>query len=364
VSEDGAAAILLVDDSEANRVAIASLLETLQRPVVAVASGAEALAYLDAHEVALIVLDVQMPGLDGFQTLVRIRERRHCTAIPVVFMTAVYDDAAHEAHGYALGAVDYVSKPFNQTVVVAKLRALLEMHERSEQLHRESEELATERAIRGERERILGIVTHDLRSPLATIRTGSDFLIARAQLDEPEAKIVRRIQRNADRMARLVNDLLDFTRLQNGPLPIRPAPAILAEVVVESVEDIQHAHPRRIELSVETRRPAKIDEDRVAQAVSNLVLNALQHSPDNGRVAVVLRDHDDALELSVWNEGEIKAIDATRLFEPFRRGAGSQGMGLGLYISQEIARAHGGEITVSSSPETGTTFRLVLPAGN
>src|SRR5690349_10294721 len=157
---------------------MAALLEQLDHPVIAVASGAEALDCLDRERIALIVLDVQMPGLDGYQTLIKIRERHQHSDIPVVFLTAVYDDPEHEARGYALGAVDYVAKPFRNDVVVAKLRSLLTMHERSEQLRREAEELARERATRAERDRILGIVSHDLRSPLTTIRTGADYLMA------------------------------------------------------------------------------------------------------------------------------------------------------------------------------------------
>jgi signal transduction histidine kinase len=361
VTDGGGNAILLVDDSEANRVAMSALLESLGRPVIAVASGEEALEQLARRDIALIVLDVSMPGLDGYQTLARIRQQDRWSDIPVVFVTAIYGDSAHEAEGYALGAVDYVAKPFNQSVMLAKLRSLLMMHETSERLRREAEELARERATRAERERILGIVSHDLRGPLTTIRTGADLLAARCRLDEPERRTLARIQRNADRMGRLIADLLDFTRLQGGSLAIRPQPARLADIVVESVEDVQHTVLRPIDLSVETRREGNLDGDRVAQAVSNLVRNAVQHSRETARVSVVLRDRGDTFELAVWNEGELKARDRARLFEPFRRGEESNGMGLGLYISQQIARAHGGEITVSSDAAAGTTFRLVLP---
>src|SRR5688572_20567036 len=163
------APILLVDDKQANRVAMEAALEPLKHPIVAVGSGEEAVAYLSANEASLIVLDVQMPGLDGFQTLAKIRELRRLGDVPVVFVSAVYGDAEHEAHGYALGAVDYIAKPFDPTKMVAKLRSLVEMHDRSDQLRRDAEELARERATRAERERILGIVSHDLRSPLTTI---------------------------------------------------------------------------------------------------------------------------------------------------------------------------------------------------
>jgi signal transduction histidine kinase len=366
VTEEGhqanRAAILVVDDKPANLIAMTALLEALGHPIVEADSGAEALACLDRHDVALILMDVQMPGIDGFETVIKIREQKRWSHIPVVFLTAIHDDAEHEARGYALGAVDYVGKPFNADVLLAKLRALVGWHQHGEDLRHEAEALASERSARLERERILGIVSHDLRSPLWTIRSSADSLQVRGELAADQLKLVRRIQRNADRMSRLITDLLDFTRLQQGPLAIRPEPSSLAEIVVESVEDLQQTSARAIELSVETTRDASLDGDRVAQAVANLVQNAMQHSADTARVSVVLRELDDHLELCVWNEGELKVTDHGALFQPFRRDSTSPGMGLGLYIAQQIARAHGGDLTVTSSSDAGTTFRLKLPA--
>jgi signal transduction histidine kinase len=355
--------ILIVDDNPANLLALAGLLEPLGRAVVGAASGREALERLAQGEVpVLILLDVRMPDLDGFDTLIRIREEPRWSQIPVVFVSAVHDDPADLARGYALGALDYVAKPIDSSLLLAKLRALMSWQERAEQLRRDAETIAREQATRAERERILGVVSHDLRSPLTTIRTGSDYLLARRDLPEDAVKVARRIQRNAERMSRLINDLLDFTRLQSGGLAIRPQASRLADIVVESVEDLRLSQARAIDLTVETQRAGRVDGDRLAQAVANLVGNAVQHSVDTSPVSVVLRERGDRFELSVWNAGELGA-DAHAIFEPFRKGNGSNGMGLGLYISQQIARAHGGEITVSSSPEAGTLFRLVLPAG-
>jgi signal transduction histidine kinase len=358
------APILIVDDRPANRQALEAVLEPLKYPIVAVESGEEAITYLSANEVALIVLDVQMPGLDGFQTLARIRELQRLRDIPVVFVSAVYGDAEHEARGYALGAVDYIAKPYDPALMVAKMRSLIGLHERGEELRRNAEELARERATRAERERILGIVSHDLRSPLTTIRSGADFLVAHGRLDDTETLTARRIQRNADRMARLISDLLDFTRLQSGPLVIRRTETDLGELVTEAVEDIQSAVVRPVDLSVETRCRASVDKDRLVQAISNLTLNAVQHSAAEARISVILREQGDIVELTVWNEGELKTQDLALLFEPFRRGERSNGAGLGLYITQQIARAHGGDIEVSSTAASGTTFRVTLPVSH
>jgi two-component system, sensor histidine kinase and response regulator len=357
-------AILVVDDDRDKVAALTALVAPLEHPVVCATSRREALERLASEPVALILLSAQVTGLDSFETLVAIRAEARWCQIPVVFVTAIGTPAEVEAsvRGYALGALDYVSMPVDSGVFVAKLRALMSWHERSEQLRREAEQVARERATREERERVLGVVSHDLRSPLATIQIGSDYLLARGGLDADQAKVARRIQRNAERMARLIEDLLDFTRVQSGTLAIRPTRSCVADLVVESVEDLQASSSRQIEVAVETRRAHAVDGDRLAQVVTNLVRNAVEHSHAPARIAVKLLEHDGVLELSVWNEGEIAAPDPHALFEPFRKGSDSGGMGLGLYISQQIARAHGGDITVSSSPRAGTTFCLRLPA--
>lgn len=355
------AAILLVDGDPANLASMRSLVEGMGRPVIAVTTGPDAIVSLGQQAVALIVMAVKTPGLDGFDTVEKIRADKRWGHIPIVFFTAVHDDPATAARGYALGAVDYVTMPFNVDVLTAKLRALVGWYEHGERLRIETVMLASERAAHAERERILGIVAHDLRSPLAVIQTGADYLHSRGGLRDNEAKVVGRIQRNAGRMGRLISDLLDFTRMQNGPLTIRPRPASLADIVAEAVEDLQLLNPRAIEVTVQTTRGTTCDEDRVTQAISNLVLNAMQHSAATARVTVVLREHDDAFELSIWNEGELAAKDAATLFQPFRRGGASVGMGLGLYISQQIARAHGGDLTMTTSSTGGTTFCLRLP---
>jgi len=335
-------------------------LEGLGRPIIAAQSGEEALACLEREAIALILLDVQMPGLDGFQTLMKVREQKRWADIPVVFMSPIHHDPEQVARGFAMGAVDYIAQPFNADFLIPKLRALVSWQHQSEQLRAEAEELAREKATRAERERVLGIVSHDLRSPLATIRTGADYLLA-SGLTPPQRTVAHRIQRNADRMARLIDDLLDFTRLLRGALSIRPKVSCFANLIVEVIDDLRQVSARPIELAVQTQASGPVDSDRLAQAVANLVLNAIQHSQANARVSVVLRESSDGFELSVWNEGEMKATDQEAIFKPFHRGDGSSGLGLGLFISREIARAHGGDLTVSSSRGAGTTFCLSIP---
>jgi PAS domain S-box-containing protein len=220
------------------------------------------------------------------------------------------------------------------------------------------------------REQFVGIVGHDLRNPLSAILTASDLLLKHGGLADRQARAVARIASSAERMARMIDDLLDFTRSRlGGGFPISPRRIDLRELCAQVIEELELAYPERtIEFEARGDGWGNWDPDRMAQVISNLIGNALQHSPDNATVRVQLSDEEDRVILETYNAGPpIPAEVVPHLFEPGRRGpprrgrAGSSGLGLGLYIVQEIVLAHGGGITVRSSAEEGTAFTVSLP---
>lgn len=221
------------------------------------------------------------------------------------------------------------------------------------------------------RDRLVGIVSHDLRSPLQSISLASELLLRQEDLPATVLAGVRRISRSADRMARMITDLLDFTRARTGGgIPLRRRPGELVDLVRNTLEEFEVTHPGRIVLS-HGRGPyaGEWDLDRLAQVVSNLVGNALQHGAESTPVEVDLREDGSELVLTVTNQGSpIPETLLPHVFDPFRRAGGSsrsthQGLGLGLYIVQQIVLAHGGSISVSSSEATGTRFTVRLPRG-
>jgi signal transduction histidine kinase len=225
-----------------------------------------------------------------------------------------------------------------------------------------------ERALEFERQ-LVAIVSHDLRTPLGTISLGAQTLLGRKDLGEPHRRSVSRILSAADQAVRLVRDLLDLGRDRlSGGIPVERRHVDLRPAVTKLVEDHRAASPdREIRLEIAGDGRGWWDADRVLQALGNLVTNALQHGAPGTPISVALDGSADALRISVHNAGDpIPAGVLPTLFQPGARHpvhrAGG-GLGLGLFIVERIASAHGGTVSVSSTREGGTTFTVILPRG-
>ncbi|MBM7112938.1 sensor histidine kinase [Archangium primigenium] len=219
------------------------------------------------------------------------------------------------------------------------------------------------------REQLIGVVGHDLRNPLSAISASATLLRRDGTLSAASQRGVERIRTSAARMARMLNDLLDFARSTHGGLPVQRERVDLHELCRGALEELQVAHPRRrLELETRGHGGGWWDPDRLVQVVGNLVGNALHHGDPDAAVHVRVQDLGDDVALSVHNEGEpIPAALQATLFQPFRPGttgkAARRSVGLGLYIVQQVARAHGGAVEVHSAPGEGTTFTVRLPRG-
>ena len=215
------------------------------------------------------------------------------------------------------------------------------------------------------RDHFIGIVGHDLRNPLTAIVTSAQLLLRYGGLGEKQAKVAGRIASSGERMARMIDDLLDFARSHlGGGFPIHPRRLDLRELCEHVVEELEFAYPQRtLQLSAEGDLWGSWDPDRMAQVISNLVGNALQHSPDDVPVTVRLRAEPEVVVVETHNMGPpIPREVLPHIFEPGRRGdARAAGLGLGLFIVQQIVLAHGGNIEAQSTPEEGTTFTVALP---
>jgi signal transduction histidine kinase len=379
------ASILLVDDYPANLLALEALLGPLGHRIVKASSGDEALKCLLDEDFALILMDVMMPGMDGFQTVAMIKERRKTVSVPIIFVTAMAKEAQQISKGYAYGAVDYITKPFDSEILKAKVSVLVALHLQAEriieqralllkqehQLMLEQVERAAAQKENRAKDQFLAMVSHELRTPLNAI-LGWTQMLTNGRLDEQETRrAIETIRRNAEVQARLVEDLLDISRIVAGKAKLEIKEIGLAAVVASAVETIRPAADAK-GLAVEVAPFAEDDRmrgdfQRLVQVLVNLLANAVKYTPDGGRVEVAGRRDGEELTLVVRDNGMGMAKSfIARAFEPFAQAtdwsAQIGGLGLGLAISRHIVELHGGRIAIASEGEgKGAEVTVTLP---
>ncbi len=354
-------AVLIADDRPANLVALEAVLERLPVRIVRALSGEEALARSAEQDFALLLLDWRMPRLDGIDTARLMRERDPARQPPVIILTAHLPEHDEIKTAYAAGVVDFLQKPYAAEVLVAKVSVFVELHVQREKLR------LYERALRERfQQDLVGVVSHDLRSPLNAISLAAESMRQRGETTERDRRSLQIIQSAAGRAARLVHDLLDYTQVLHGTAPpLKLQQFCLFELARELVDELK-ASFRSAEFVFERTGSSQgsWDRDRVAQVIANLVGNACTYGADAPIVVQVVGSESEVW-LHVHNRGEpIPTELIPELFQPHRRGNTGRGvgnLGLGLFIVNEIVRAHGGSISVRSAVEQGTTFSVRLP---
>lgn len=362
-AERGDVSVLVVDDVEQNRVAMRALLERPGLRVLTAADGIEALEALLANDVALALVDVQMPGMDGFELAELMRGAERTRSIPIIFVTAAPIDAQRSFRGYEAGAVDFLNKPIDPKILHGKVDVFVELYEQRRQLYQRMLEL--ERAL-SLNEMMVAVLTHDLRTPLSAIAFTAELLL-RTGSDDNVKQSALRLKSSTSRMSALITQLLDFSRIRAGGLRIEPRPVDLGAVVEGVVGELRQAAPDvRIELRIVGDARATLDPDRIAQVASNLVSNALRHGKgDDGVRVLVDGSRVDSLRVEVENAGSIEPVERTRLFEPFRSTkSGREGLGLGLYIVDQFVRAHRGSVFVDADQPGRVVFGFSVPRGD
>jgi signal transduction histidine kinase len=346
--------ILMVDDHPPNLLALEATLEPLGETLVAARSGRQALAEVEKRDFALILLDVRMADLDGFETarLIRLHERARET--PIIFVTAVHTETHYARQGYSLGAVDYIYKPYDPDLLRDKVRSFVALHR--ERRARQSAESALQM-----KDLILGVLGHDLRSPVTAICASADLLLRDEAVEERRAAL-KRISGSAHRMDRMVRALVDYARSYfGGAIPIYAAPDRMDRICKRIVDEVEATHPgAQIALQVTGDVEGSWDADRVAQAITNLVINAVEHS--TGEVTIDVVGGAGEVTVTVSNDGAFPEALRGSLFQAFRKGDESgRGLGLGLFIVREIAVAHRGRVELVTTGANKTRFTLSLP---
>lgn len=363
-----AISVLLVEDDLADARAIGDALRNLPLPPDDVRhartldEALQALAKAGARHTRVVLLDLSLPGSPA-SSLERLRNA--APAVPVIVLTAL-DDEARALEAVQAGAQDYLIKgqATGSAIVRSMQYAILRLR-CEEGLRRERDAQQTAMF----REQFIAILGHDLRNPLNTIAGSASILAGSEGLTDLQRGWVTRISSSADRIARMIDDVLDFTRDRlGGGLPTRLATNDVAHLVREAVDDLRLAVPA-LEVQLQDVRElwVECDADRVLQVMDNLLSNANRHS-GGSPVLVTVGPWRGRGRIRVTHHGQPLPADAiSRLFDPFHRPAGAggkpvdDGLGLGLYIARQIVIAHGGTIAVTSTVEEGTTVTVMLP---
>ncbi len=389
--------ILVVDDTQTNLVAIEAALQPLGRTLVLAHSGVEALGRLLEQDFALIILDVAMPGMDGFETAKLVRSRDKNRATPIIFVTGMawQDDAV--LRGYELGAFDFLMKPVRPEVLRAKASVFVQLQERTIELQHKAEELrqaqarAHERELVSQRKRFetevmerqmqqmsetdrrkdefLAILSHELRNPLQPLQTAVEVLEHDPNAPVP-ARVRAIIQRQVHHITRLVDDLLDIARLNAGKLELRREPVELDSIVQEAVAACRttiDARKHRVEVQA-GKTPTLVygDPIRLVQVVCNLVNNAAKYTDPGGTIRVECGAQREDGFIRVTDNGKGISTDLLpSIFDMFVQERttpdGAGGLGLGLGLVKRLVEMHGGTVRASSpGNKQGSTFEILI----
>jgi signal transduction histidine kinase len=390
--------ILLVDDQQARLLSYESILAELDENLVSARSGDEALEKLMKQDFAVVLLDVSMPGMDGFETAAMIHDHPRFERTPIIFVTGVHDTEFDRLKGYKLGAVDYVSIPIVPEILRSKVSVLVELYCQRRELQLLNRNLAAANTtLQAEKTRELEIVNrnlqqannalqdadrhkdefiailaHELRNPLAPIRSAVEIM-ARLQIEDRRFNWSRDvIERQVTHLSRLVDDLLDVSRITRGTINLNKEPFQVGTLLTRAVESAQPLiTERNHQLSVECPDDTVvIDGDliRLVQVLSNLLNNAAKYMNPGGRIHVVAVVHGSTLEFRVKDNGVGMAPESLpKLFNLFSRIDGRtdwspSGLGIGLALVRQLIELHGGTVSAASAGlNRGSEFTVRLP---
>ena len=401
--------ILLVDDRAENLLALEAILESLGQTLVRATSGPEALKRVLETEFAVILLDVQMPGMNGFEVAEIIKSRERSRTIPIIFLSAISKEDAYVFKGYSMGAVDYVFKPFNPDVLRSKVavfvdlflkqqeiqrqgdllresqkrelelehrtslleteaRSAAKLSEMNDELHRR--QIALEQAM-GARNRFYASMSHELRTPINAVIGYSTLMLDNiyGPLNAKQKEGLQRTLKAARHLLELVNDVLDLSKIEAGKIELTLQPVMFPSIIEDlfvTVRPLADEYGSSLSLDMDGESFNIVsDPRRVRQILLNLLSNAIKFGEGKPIRVVCKQDANKGVEIEVVDEGVgIAKDDISRIFEEFVQVSESKqpGTGLGLPISRRLAQLLDGSLSVHSEPGQGSAFRLTLPA--
>ena len=360
--------VLLVDDLEENLLSLEALLHREDLTLLKARSGNEALELLLIHDMALALVDIQMPGMDGFELAEFMRGNERTRHVPIIFLTAGHTDRQRRFRGYEAGAVDFIEKPIEADILRSKVNVFFELHQQRQLLAIQRDELA--KADR-QKDHFLAELGHELRNPITALLAGLHLMKKRTLVSEI-APVREQMERQLHHMSRLVDDLLDISRISEGKISLRPEKVDVADVIQSAVEATRSKLDAK-QHKFEVRMPPGpiwlvADHTRLSQVVANLLNNAAKYTPTSGTILLETRMFGSTLEISVTDNGVGIPLDMqARVFDIFtqvdaHRSHAQDGLGIGLSLVRKLVQLHGGEVSVfSEGVNRGSVFTVSLP---
>lgn len=354
--------VLIVDDDRLNARILSGILKPEAYEVSLAESGEAALETYAKVKPDLVLLDVMLPGIDGFETCRTLRRTYGDACAPIIFITAK-SDSADVIEGLTAGGVDYLPKPFRHQETLARIRTHLQNRLLVEQLSKANTA----------KNKLLGMAAHDLRNPLSSIRGLAEFLVEGAvgPLSAEQIDLVNTIHEASQSMLHIVNEFLDVSVIEAGELRIQAEDCALQELVEKSVAlNNINAAKKTTSIVVEPGPPPpsiRVDAPKIKQVIDNLLTNAVKFSPPGATIRVAVATHDASCSVAVRDQGPgIPENERHKLFQDFGRTsvrptAGEQSTGLGLAICRKIIEAHHGTIGAENLPQGGCEFKITLP---
>lgn len=377
--------ILIVDDKPQNLLVLQAAFKNTGYVLIEALSGKEALEHGRHHDFACILLDVQMPIMDGYETAKAFRQLPATESTPIIFITAIHRSDAYEEKGYFAGAVDYLFKPINTEILVAKVAVFVDLYRKSEEIRiknklledalKSSKETEQLRLALRARDEFLMMASHELKTPITPLSLQLETFIqlfeTGAHLEVDKERLLRMLhtsQAQVTRLSRLIYELVDVSKLTSHKLELNLGDVDLAELVRKVLRDFEPEIKKSgssINFISDDTLKGNWDSFRIEQVVVNLLTNAIKYGEGNPISIKVSRRSPRSAYFEITDKGiGISGENQSRIFNRFERAVSGNhysGLGLGLYICREIISLHRGSIRVESSEGQGSTFSFELP---
>ena len=361
--------ILVVDDTPANLRLLAGILTDHGYAVRPVPNGKLALwGARGTTPPDLILLDIVMPDMDGYEVCQQLKADERTRDIPVIFLSAL-DDVSDKIRAFSVGGVDYITKPFQEEEVLARVETHLNQRRMQRRLEEQNQELTEAASLREDVERI---TRHDLKTPLNAIIGFPRIMMMDENLSAEQTEYLKMIEESGLMMLEMINLSLDMFRMERGVYQFQPVPVNVSQVIRRIINDTEPlVTAKRLSVKILINGKAAGSEEGFSahgeellcySMLANLIKNAFEASPERGRITVELADEEEMSVIRIHNRGAVPGNIRDRFFDKYVTSGKESGTGLGTYSARLIAETQGGSIHLDTSEEKGTTVTVRLPS--